>query len=106
MEKQYQYFLGGLVIWVFILLQYSFNIFVASNYLFSVPLALISLPLFITGIFETKKYYNKFIYSIVLFIIMIIAPILTYLIDPTDPFKIIGVFLCTYFIWLDFIRNI
>lgn len=111
MEKHYQYLLGGFVILLFILIQFGFSHIVGSPYLLPYPFALISLALIITGVFETTKYYNKSIYLITMFLVLIITLLLTYLNSPISDLNriIIGEALITLSIFLlvyDFIHHI
>lgn len=79
MEKGYQYLLGGFVLLAFSLFQAAFKNFIGSPYVLIFPLTPLSLLLIMTGVFEIKKYYNKYIYLIILSLILIITLIITYL---------------------------
>lgn len=79
MGKKYQYLVGGFVLLVFSLFQTAFKNFIGSHYVLLFPFTPLSLLLIMTGVFEIKKYYNKYIYLIILFLILIITLILTYL---------------------------
>ena len=108
MKKSSQYLFGGIFLLIFLLVEYLSH----SNtnpFLLALPLLIVSLLIIMTGVFELKEYYNKYVYLLLVSVMVIIMLKSIYLSkSPTSLNKLISAVLFTSAMCLlsyDFLEN-